>query len=101
MSEFKPNTPIKLLIDNQMVERWRDQTNFGGYYSSCAPSKCTYTVVRYNSFAYMISLLIGLYGGLTVALRFMVPFIVKFGRRIYEYIKTRKQVRTQAQQGIN
>ena len=99
MSQFKPNTPIRHLIDKQMVDQWSNGINFEGYYRSCAPSQCTYTVVQYNSFAYVISLLIGLYGGLTVALRFMAPLIVKFGRSMYENIKARKQSCSHAQQG--
>ena len=97
VSTSKPETTIENLVNERMVERWINSTDFAGYYRSCAPSQCTYTVVRYNSFAYVISLLIGLYGGLTVALRFMAPFIVKFGRRLYEYFKTKIHSRDRAQ----
>ena len=93
MSTFTPYTPAKSLIDKQMVDRWIRVTDFEGYYTSCAPIQCTYTVEQYNSFAYVISLLISLYGGLTVALRFMAPYIVKFGRGIHKFLKTCKQSR--------
>ena len=97
MSAFNSNTPISSLLAQHTVDRWINSTDFAGYYRSCAPSQCTYTVVQYNSFAYVISLLIGMYGGLTVALRFMAPFIVKFGLSIRKYFQARKQAR----QGID
>ena len=100
MSTFTPYTPIVALIDNQMVDRWTNATDFVAYYKQCAPIECTYKVERYNSFTYVISLLIGLYGGLTVALRFMAPWIVKLARRLCAVAETRKQARIHAAQGI-
>ena len=100
MTSFRSQTLIKDLIFQQMVDQWNYGKDFVGYYAACAPIQCSYTLVRYNSFIYVITLLIGLQGGLTVALRLMAPFIVDSSLRLYRRCKTRKRCRIRPEQGI-
>lgn len=82
-SRFYPNTSIGLLFDENMVEQVNLRKNFSAYYDSCAPSYCTYTIMRRNSWVYILTLLLGLYGGLTTVLRIAVPRLVQVGRYVH------------------
>ena len=77
MNNFLPKTPFKTVLAMAMIDHWKSATNYSGYYHACEPVHCTFTIVRKNSFMYLIVLLLGLYGGLTVALRIMAPWVVR------------------------
>jgi hypothetical protein len=72
LSGYSPKDSLMQICDRQMTDRWQIIKNFSAYYSQCSPIECTY------SFHYLLSLLISLYGGLTVSLRFIAPWIAQF-----------------------
>lgn len=67
-----------------MVDQLEYEIDFTGYYDNCAPVQCTYTHTQRSTFIYVITVLISFYGGLSVALRIVAPFIVQVGHYIYE-----------------
>jgi hypothetical protein len=71
-SLFTPTTTISILIDELFVEHWINHSNYSNYFLSCAPRSCSYTYVQRMDALYMITTLLGLYGGLTFVLRFVV-----------------------------
>ncbi|CAF1630804.1 unnamed protein product [Adineta ricciae] len=99
-SRFLQNDKVSLIFDNLMVEQWITMKNFSNYYIACEPLQCTYTFTQRNEFIYVITLLIGLYGGLTVVLRILAPFIIKLGHIVYTYFTKRSdpQPRPHSQQ---
>ena len=87
-SRFYPNTSIGSLFGENMIEQVNITKNFSDYYDSCAPRYCTYTTKMRKNWIYMLTLLLGLYGGLTVALRTAAPVLIQLGRFIHrKYIK--------------
>ena len=80
MMNFLPNTTVDTILKTAMVDHWKRALNFFGYYHVCSPAQCTYMVVRKNSFIYLITLLIGLCGGLSIAFRIVVPSLVRYRR---------------------
>jgi hypothetical protein len=74
---FSPKDSMRQICDRQMVDDWQFAKNFSAYYSKCSPIECTYNFQQRNNFIYLISLLISLYGGLTISLRFLAPWIVQ------------------------
>ena len=82
MSHFLPRTPFNTILAMAMIDHWKNATNYSGYYHACEPIQCTYTTVKRNGFIYLIVLLIGLYGGLTVALRIISPWAAR-GRHFF------------------
>ena len=82
MIKFAPNTSLGFVFTEMMLDHWKEGRNFSGYYHVCEPVQCTFTTVRANSFIYLFTLLIGLYGGLTVALRIIAPLVVQAMRFI-------------------
>ncbi|CAF3878280.1 unnamed protein product [Rotaria sordida] len=59
------------------VDYWSNTTLYGGYFNECAPDICQYSVNRRHGFIEIVALIIGLFGGLSAALRFIVPFIIE------------------------
>ncbi|CAF0878329.1 unnamed protein product [Adineta steineri] len=80
------NVSVEDLATNLFIEAWSPKTNYSEYFHECAPSRCTYTTTDYTDFSYAVILLISLYGGLTIILRLIAPFLInislKFKRRL-------------------
>ncbi|CAF4152436.1 unnamed protein product, partial [Adineta steineri] len=50
--------------------------NYSLYYAQCKPQSCSYSAPKKASFLYLLILFLSLYGGLSVPLQFIVPYIV-------------------------
>jgi hypothetical protein len=81
-TKFAPNTSIQTIIDALFIEKWSTEYSFSNYFEQCAPVFCTYTLEELNNVLYVITKLLGLYGGLTAALRLCIPFIIGWWRKI-------------------
>ena len=72
-TQFSPSTTtIGSLIDGAFIESWLTSSNYSTYFLLCAPPICRYSYSERNNIVYILTTLLGLYGGLTVALRFLV-----------------------------
>jgi hypothetical protein len=80
-SEYFVNSTIQELLDELMIEEWNLSITYNNYYNACQPIVCTYIYETKNSIVYIITVLLGLVGGLITALEFVVPILVKFIRR--------------------
>jgi hypothetical protein len=76
-SLFQPNDTIATITGQSFVEEWEVRSNFVGYYESCAPTTCTYKVVRHVDYIYIVTILVSLFGGLVVVFRLLVPVVVR------------------------
>jgi hypothetical protein len=75
-----PNVTVQSLMNVLMVDRWDSSIAYDHYYAMCAPLSCTYVITDQGNPIYIITTIIGLCGGLTVALEVIVPVLVKIGR---------------------
>lgn len=82
-SRFSPQTTLDQIVSQLFIEDWSHSTNFSAYYHQCAPDQCTYTYEERFSIPYLISIVCGIVGGLSVALRISIPPLVILLRRIY------------------
>ena len=98
LSHFLTNTLIKNIFEEHMVEHWDTVKNFSAHYIACAPVECTYTFTQRNDFIYVITMIIGLLGGLAVVMRIVSPLIIKFGRYMHLRFTKRNQPRPERQQ---
>ena len=81
-SLFPMNSTVKDLAKELFLEKWSVNASYADYYKECAPTSCFYSISnRSDPLAIAFSLL-GLYGGLTVALRLIVPNLVTLGSRV-------------------
>lgn len=96
-SKYLPNTSISYILNQQMVERWNIVTNFTGYYTACSPIQCTYKLTKRSDFIYVLTTLIGSFGGLIVVLRIASPLIIQLRNYLRDYLskKTHRSVALQ------
>ncbi|CAF0789444.1 unnamed protein product [Adineta steineri] len=76
-SRFKRNTIIQNIANELFVEEWKISNSYSSFYNQCAPVYCSYKSVTNDYVIYTVSKVLGLYGGLTVALQFSIPLLVK------------------------
>ncbi|CAF4301907.1 unnamed protein product, partial [Adineta steineri] len=72
-NQFLENSTVADILDQLMVEEWKNSSMYENYYNECKPSRCSYTVTTKNSALYIITTLIGLVGGLITMLKLTVP----------------------------
>lgn len=89
-SQYKTNETIGNLVDNLFIENWNELYSYDKYYNQCKPSFCSYTMQVKPGYIYIITRLIGVYGGLTIVIRLLVGNMVNLIRR----------KKTQQQQGM-
>ena len=73
LTRYKMNITIETLVNQLLVEQWITNISYDAYFIQCAPSVCTFTYTRNNGPLVMITTILGLFGGLTITLRMLVP----------------------------
>jgi len=85
ISLSSPNRTVQSLVDTLLVEKWETNVIYDQYYTTCAPLSCTYTFDGQISVVYTVTIIIGLYGGLSVILELITPILVQIGYYIVSY----------------
>ncbi len=80
-SRYLENSTIEDLLDELMIEEWNPSIKYENYFNECKPAKCTYSHQAKNNAIYIVTTLFGLIGGLTTALKLIVPRLVMFARK--------------------
>jgi hypothetical protein len=80
-SQFSTTSTVGELLNNLMVEQWRWSSTYVDYFDECHPVECSYTFKTRNYVIYIMTILIGLIGGLVTILKLAVPFIVTLFRK--------------------
>ena len=88
-NQSKINITIGDLINNLFITQWLTTKNYSSYYEQCAPSLCSYTYMQQSNALYILTLLLGLNGGLTIVLKWICPKIVRVIVAVYRYRKKR------------
>lgn len=76
-SHFPLNTSIGMIVNEIMVEQWNSTSSFEKFYQKCNPAHCSYSYQERIHIVYIIAAIIGLVGGLNVALRIVCPLLVR------------------------
>ncbi|CAF1281000.1 unnamed protein product [Adineta steineri] len=98
LSKYPPNTSVLEIVKELMIEQWNPLYIYEPFYESCAPSYCTYSKnIRTKNTMGVITTLVSLIGGLTVALRLITPQLVKLFYWLLTLNKKKKE--KQPQQG--
>jgi len=75
-SHFLPNWIIQTLLNELMIDELSVEVAFDSFYAQCNPTYCSYTYMHRFDVLYIITTIIGIFGGLSFALRLIVPIIV-------------------------
>ena len=84
-----PNVTVQSLVNALFVDHWDSHAYYDKYYAECAPNLCTYLRIERANPVYIITTIAGLYGGLTVVLKLIAPFLAKLGQQIISYRRRR------------
>jgi len=95
LTRFFPNTSMGDILKNIMIEKWNPSFSYKQFYEACAPSYCTYSQkIHTKTFFEVIIAMMSIIAGLTVSLRLITPYLVKF---IFSVTKRRQQQQQQQQ----
>lgn len=86
------NTSVAALVDDLFVERWITAKNYSSYFEQCAPLFCAYSYTESTNLLYIITVLLGLQGGLTIVLQWICPRIIRIIANINERRKRRMNI---------
>ncbi|UJR11653.1 hypothetical protein I4U23_015834 [Adineta vaga] len=93
-TKYSIDTFVNTLVENLFIEQWTINNSFTKYYNTCAPLLCTYTFIQYGNILYVITQILGFYGGLVIVLRFGISrFIIKFSKRVHNQSTENTQTR--------
>ena len=85
---FPPNTTIETILSRLFVSEWLLNTSFDRYFNECAPQSCQYSYsIQYNPI-YIVTMLMGLFGGLTKGI-WLFLYLIEF--IIIKFIDRRKK----------
>ena len=73
LKRFTPQTLIGVIVDALMVEEWHWSISHDDYYNACKPKECSYTLNARKGAISIVTMLLGLIGGLVTALKIVVP----------------------------
>ena len=81
-TRFPPsNSTINSIVSESFIENWTMHINYSAYFRICAPKLCSYVINEHFNIFYIVSVLLAVYGGFTVVLRFSIPIIIKLVMR--------------------
>jgi hypothetical protein len=72
--QFTHDSNIMEIISELFVHQWYLNISYDAYYATCAPMTCSYTYSEKANLAYIISTILGFYGGLVVILEVLIVF---------------------------
>ncbi|CAF3824709.1 unnamed protein product [Rotaria sp. Silwood1] len=75
-SRYLQSSTIEELAMSLFVEEWTHNISYSAFFSHCQPLTCTYLVSHRKTVLQIITILLGLYGGLTLILRFIVRCLI-------------------------
>ncbi len=91
-TKYTLNTLINTIVQQLFIETWSINVSYGNFFAECQPISCSYTQVEQYNIIYVITTLLGLYGGITILLKLIVPFIVSQSYKYIHRFQRRNQI---------
>ncbi|CAF3899998.1 unnamed protein product [Adineta steineri] len=87
------NDTVETLLKQMFITHWSNETFFKRYFNECAPYSCQYTITKRYEFLIIITILIGLLGGISSALQILIPLIITKVWPFLRKIFTKRRIR--------
>ncbi|CAF1202969.1 unnamed protein product [Rotaria sordida] len=84
-SQFNLNSTIESILNNLMIEKYKNNLSYENYFKQCQQLSCSYSYIKTHDVTQTIISLISLYGGLVIITRCLAIIFVK----IYQSKKNR------------
>ena len=75
-TRFSLNETINSMVKELFIEKCSSAVDYNRFFDECRPFSCTVTITKRNSLVAILSIIFGLYGGLTTSLNLIVPLLV-------------------------
>jgi hypothetical protein len=83
------NEKVEQMVDRLFVDNWYINDSYANYFQQCRPLYCTYQFIQNFDIVYILTSVLGLYSGLTVTLKLIIPFIIHIIFKIFYGRQTR------------
>ncbi|CAF4415992.1 unnamed protein product, partial [Adineta steineri] len=91
-SRFNSNLLTSDIVEEMFIESWSINISYKAFFQQCQPTSCSYKLIDRYNLLYVVTTILGLYGGLTVLLKIIVPFTV---RRLHAVVKRNRIIHIQ------
>lgn len=80
-SNFDKTTTVQAIMAKLMIEEWTCTSSYAAFYQQCQPELCTYSFISKGNLANVIAIVVASFGGLSVTLKVVAPFLVTMYRK--------------------
>jgi len=75
-SHFDASVSANTIMEKMFIESWSSNASYEEFFRQCQPTLCSYLLIERHSILFAVTTVIGLYGGLTILLKLVVPFVM-------------------------
>ena len=93
-TRFSDDGIVGSLVQQMFIETCSSNVSYDRFFEQCHPLSCSVTLTRRNSLITVVTTLLGLYGGLSTALKLIVPVLVFSAYKIIRRHSQRSQIRS-------
>ena len=90
VSRFSSTATIHSMANELFIEKWQTNTSYEQFFTTCAAKTCSYSYSERANIIYVITILIGLYGGLNISLKILGRTLIRMCHQIVKRIKRRR-----------
>ncbi|UJR22279.1 hypothetical protein I4U23_025339 [Adineta vaga] len=84
-SRYKLNSSVEFILSQLMIEEWFSNISYENYYAECAPSSCSYSYLTHRPAVDVLTIILGLYGGLVIIMNVVVLILLALWKQIIDY----------------
>ncbi|CAF3085121.1 unnamed protein product [Rotaria sp. Silwood2] len=88
VSSFTINDTIEAIVNRVFIDFWSNETSYEQYYTACAPISCSYMKQQHFDLVYALTMFLNVFSGLSVVLKYVVPFLVGMAYRLHRPFKS-------------
>lgn len=88
-SRFPRNITVETMMNELLLENWTITNSYEDFYNKCAPVSCVYSIEQRFDLFFVIVTILGIYSGLSVSLRLILPIIIRLTLIFLQYIRKR------------
>jgi hypothetical protein len=87
LTRFNLNDTIEILASEMFIESWTSNVSYERFFNRCNPSICTYKYYYRFDILELLTTFLSVYGGLSLGIRFIVPYLVRMIKKIRNCIR--------------
>ncbi|CAF1333920.1 unnamed protein product [Adineta steineri] len=90
-TRFSVNDTVENIAYEMFIESWSTNKSYERYFNSCSPSYCIYTYYQKSDALEILTTFLSASGSLSIAVYFIVPYLVKLIKKILICFRTTQQ----------